>query len=155
MLSIRVLGVKPKRRWYVFRLFFKIGLCSAISFKRSRWELSIDVAEHRSVWKNCQYTYYTRFNFIPKTGSSPKTCFVFTVLASGFSASDLARKDETQIFEHSTVLHRTVLSVLLYLVLRELVRRLPLCESCVMEPSVEVEISRLCEGRPAQDIDGR
>ena len=27
-------------------LFFKIDLCSAISFKRSRWELSIDVAEH-------------------------------------------------------------------------------------------------------------
>jgi len=31
-----VLGMKPKRGWYVFWLFFKICLCSAISFKRSR-----------------------------------------------------------------------------------------------------------------------
>jgi len=32
--------------------FFKIHRCSAISFKRSRRELSIDVAEHRSILKN-------------------------------------------------------------------------------------------------------
>jgi len=32
----------------IFSLFFKIDPCSAISFKRSRRELSIDVAEHRS-----------------------------------------------------------------------------------------------------------
>jgi len=49
---IPVLGVKPKLGWYVFLLFFKIGLCSAISFKRSRRELSIDVAEHRFMSKN-------------------------------------------------------------------------------------------------------
>jgi len=36
--------------WKVF--FFKIGLCSAISFKTSRRELSIDVAEHRSIMKS-------------------------------------------------------------------------------------------------------
>jgi len=52
--AIPVLGVKPKRGRYVFWLFFKIGLCSAISFKRSRRELSIDVAEHRSTLKNYQ-----------------------------------------------------------------------------------------------------
>jgi len=47
--AIPVLGVKPKREWYVFWLFFKVGLCSAISFKRSRRELSIYVAEHKSI----------------------------------------------------------------------------------------------------------
>ena len=45
--AIPVLGVKPKREWYVFWVFFQIGLCSAILFKRSRRELSIDVAQHR------------------------------------------------------------------------------------------------------------
>ena len=53
---IPVLGVKPKRGYYVFWLFFKIGACSGISFKRSRRELSIDVAEHRSILKNVQNT---------------------------------------------------------------------------------------------------
>ena len=33
-------------------VIFKIGLCSAISFKRSQRELSIDVAEHSSIMKN-------------------------------------------------------------------------------------------------------
>ena len=33
-------------------VFFKIDLCSAVSFKRLRRELSIDVAEHRSILKN-------------------------------------------------------------------------------------------------------
>jgi len=36
----------------VFGLLFKTDLCSAISFKRSRRELSIDVTEHRSIFKN-------------------------------------------------------------------------------------------------------
>jgi len=49
---VPVLGVKPKRGWYVFGLFFKINQSSFISFKRSRRELSIDVAEHRSILKN-------------------------------------------------------------------------------------------------------
>jgi len=49
-------------------LFSKVGLCSAISFKRSRRELSIDVAEHRSMLKIYQNTHYPRFSFIPKTG---------------------------------------------------------------------------------------
>jgi len=34
------------REWCIFGLFFKIDLCSAILFKRSRVELSIDVTEH-------------------------------------------------------------------------------------------------------------
>jgi len=50
--SIPVLGVKLKWGWYVFWLFFRIGQCSAISFKRFRREVSIDVAEHRSIVKN-------------------------------------------------------------------------------------------------------
>jgi len=36
----------------VFQLFFEIDLCSAISFKRSRREFLIDVAEHWSISKN-------------------------------------------------------------------------------------------------------
>jgi len=36
----------------VFWLFFKVDLRSAISFKRSRRELSIDAAEHNFVSKN-------------------------------------------------------------------------------------------------------
>jgi len=63
---IPVLGVKPKRG-YVFWLFFKAGQCSAFPFKRSRRELSIDVAKHRSTLKNYLNTYYLRFGFIPKT----------------------------------------------------------------------------------------
>jgi len=58
----------------VRKLFFKLGLCSAISFERSRRELSIDVAEHRSVLENDQNTLYLRFSFIPRTGLAfPKT----------------------------------------------------------------------------------
>jgi len=66
--AIPILGVKPKRGCYVFWLFFKIGLCSATSLKRSRRELSIDVAEHGSMLKNYQNTHYPCFSFIPKTG---------------------------------------------------------------------------------------
>jgi len=65
--AIPVLGVKPKWGWYVFWLFFQIGLCSAMSFKRSRRELSIDVAEHRSMLKNYHKTHYPRFILTPKT----------------------------------------------------------------------------------------
>jgi len=61
-------GCETKAGLYVFWLFFKIGLCSAISFKRSQRELSIDVAQHRSILKNKQNTNYPRFSFLPKTG---------------------------------------------------------------------------------------
>ena len=46
------LGVKLKREQYVFWSFFKIDPCSVTSFKRSRRELSIDVAGHRSILEN-------------------------------------------------------------------------------------------------------
>jgi len=63
----------------VFWVFFKIGQCSAISFKRSRRELSIDEAEHGSMLKNFQNTHFSRLSFIPITGMAfPKTT-VFTV----------------------------------------------------------------------------
>jgi len=53
-------------------------LLSHITFKRSRRELSIDVAEHRSVSNNYQNTLYPRFSFIPKTGLAfPKRGFCF------------------------------------------------------------------------------
>ena len=57
---------------------YKTGLCSAISFERSRRELPIDVAEPRSPLKNYPNTYYPRLSLIPKTGMAfPKTggCF--------------------------------------------------------------------------------
>jgi len=58
----------------------KIGLCSAISFKRSQRELSIDVAELRPVLKNYQYTHYPRFSFTLKTGiAHPKTGVLFSL----------------------------------------------------------------------------
>ena len=69
-------------------LFFKIDLCSAISFKRSQRDLSIDVAEHRSTSTNYQNTHCPRFSFIPKTGiASPKTgvcfyCEVFRIVVT-------------------------------------------------------------------------
>jgi len=50
--AVPVFSVKPKWGWYAFWLFFKIGLCSAISFERSRREFSIGVAEHGSIFKN-------------------------------------------------------------------------------------------------------
>jgi len=89
--AIPVLGAKPKRGWCVFWLFFRIGIlrvlvifqnrhimCSAISFKRSRRELSIDVAEPRSTLKTYPNTHYPRFNFITKTGIAfPKTRVLF------------------------------------------------------------------------------
>jgi len=40
-------------------LIFKIDLCSATLFKSSRRELSIDVAEHRSILKINQNTHYS------------------------------------------------------------------------------------------------
>jgi len=45
-----------------------MGLCSAISFERSRRELSINVAEHGPMLKNYQNSHYPRFSFISKTG---------------------------------------------------------------------------------------
>jgi len=67
--AISVLGKKTKQGRYLFWLFFKIGLCSAILLlKRSRREFSINVPENRSMLKNYQNTHYSSFSFIPKTG---------------------------------------------------------------------------------------
>jgi len=71
------LSLKIKEKC-VFWSFFKIDICSATSFKRSRRELSIDMAEHRFILENNQYTHYPRFSFIPKTGvafSNTEVCF--------------------------------------------------------------------------------
>jgi len=74
-------GAKNK----VFWSLFKINLCSVTSFKRSRRELSIDVAEHRLSWKitKIRIVYYRRFSFTSKTGIElPETffCMYLTVL---------------------------------------------------------------------------
>jgi len=45
--AIPVLGVKPKRGWFAFCIFFKIGVRSAMSTKRFRRELSTDGAKLR------------------------------------------------------------------------------------------------------------
>ena len=59
-------------------VFFKIGLCSAISFKRSQRELFIDGAERRCTLNNYHYTPYHRFSFMPKAGIAfPKQGFCF------------------------------------------------------------------------------
>jgi len=76
---VPVLGMKLKRGCYVYWLFFEIGICSAISLKWPRRELSIDVAGNRFILKNYQHTHYPRvcsilFSFIPKMGTAfPKT----------------------------------------------------------------------------------
>jgi len=59
-----VLGVKLKRDWYVFWLFFKIDLCSATLMKSSRRDLSNDVGLG-SILKNNQNSYDPRFSFTP------------------------------------------------------------------------------------------
>jgi len=64
--AIPVLGVKLKRAYNVFSLFFNIDLCTATSFERFRRELPIDMAERRSILKNNQNTHYPRFSFTPK-----------------------------------------------------------------------------------------
>jgi len=46
-----VLGEKSNRGGTHFAHFFKMDPCSAMSIKRTRRELSIDVAEHSSILK--------------------------------------------------------------------------------------------------------
>jgi len=74
-------GRETKTGTHIFWLFPKIGLYSAISwhaFETSRRELSIDMAEHRSMLENYQNTHYSRFSFTPKTGTAfPKTILCF------------------------------------------------------------------------------
>jgi len=63
-------GCETKTGTY-FGYFSRLAyVCSAIPFKRSRQELSIDVAEHKCTLKNYKNAHYPRFSFIPKTGTA-------------------------------------------------------------------------------------
>ena len=77
--ALPILGVKRKRGWYVFSYFFKIGECSAISFKRSRRELSTDVAEHRSILNKYQNT-----RCLKQVYQSPKRGFCFYCVSQDY-----------------------------------------------------------------------
>jgi len=65
-------------------LWVKVDLCSAASFKSSRQELSIDMAEHRSILKNNQNT-YPRFSYTPKTGVELPEMGILFSLCPAFS----------------------------------------------------------------------
>ena len=54
-----MLGVKLKRRWYVFWPLFKVDLCSATSMESSRRDLFNDMAEHGAILKNDQNTHHS------------------------------------------------------------------------------------------------
>jgi len=72
--SIPVLGVNTETGVVLIWLFSKIDLCSATSFKSAFQDLLNDVADHRSILKNYQNTFYTRFGIRSKTGLEfPKT----------------------------------------------------------------------------------
>jgi len=77
--AMLVFGVKLKRGWYVIWLFFKIGRCSAISFERSRRELSFDVIERRCILKKFPKYALAPFSFhTRKRYSIPQNeCFFF------------------------------------------------------------------------------
>ena len=71
--AIPVVIMKPKRIGTYCSNFSK-DLCSAVSLKTSRRELSIVVAGRRSMLKNNENTHYPRFSFIHKTDIAfPKT----------------------------------------------------------------------------------
>ena len=78
--------MKLKRGLYIFWLFSKIGLRSAIPMESSRRDLLNDVAEHLSVFKIIiiiiKNTYCIRFSFITKPDKAfpKKDVFVFTVI---------------------------------------------------------------------------
>jgi len=87
---------------------FQDSLYSAISFKRSWRELSIDGAEHRSTLKNDKNTHYPRFSFIPgiaflKTG----VCFYSAVAPLSLATTNGTKEVETAIIESFlTLIHR-------------------------------------------------
>ena len=97
--ALPVLGVKSKRGWYVFWWMFKIGLCSAISIKRSRRELSIDVAEHRSTLKITKIRTNPFLVSYPKHGI-PKigVCF-YWVRIEGLNFSENIRISTSSLIE--------------------------------------------------------
>jgi len=81
-IDVPVLGVKLIKLGDVDWLFSKIDSCSAISFKRYRRELFIDVAERTTILKNNQNTYYPSFSFTSKTHIAflKNGCFVINVV---------------------------------------------------------------------------
>ena len=60
-------GCETKNGGGAYFDYFSRQACLAISLNRSRRELSIDVAEHRSTMKNYENSHYLRFSFIPNT----------------------------------------------------------------------------------------
>jgi len=65
---VRILVIFEHEKGSPILMFLEIDLCSAILFKRSQRELSIDVAVHSSILKDYQNAYYsTPFIFTPKT----------------------------------------------------------------------------------------
>jgi len=75
--SIPFFGCETKTGVEHVLVFFNINLCSATSMESSRRDLFNDVADHESILKNNQNTYYPRFSFTPKTGMTPKTIVLF------------------------------------------------------------------------------
>ena len=90
---------------------------SAKSF-RSRRELSIDVAEHRTILKNNQNSYYPRFSFRSKTGIElPETGVSFLLriwlfskigLCSAISFKMFRRELSIDVAEHRSMLKTTI-----------------------------------------------
>jgi len=75
---VPVLGVKPKRGWYVFWLFFNIDQCSATSLESSRRDLLNDMAERLPIWKKKGRTIPVLVSHTHKTALAfPKTGFCF------------------------------------------------------------------------------
>jgi len=59
------MGMKVKQGANVIGLFLKTNLSTAISMKRSRRELSIDMFIHKSIYKNDEITFIPCFTFPP------------------------------------------------------------------------------------------
>ena len=95
--SAPIFGVELKRK-YFFCLFFKIGLCSAISFKRSRGGLSTDVAEHTSISKNHRNSYNTRLVSHLKEVVFPNTAGLVLLCAARKTLSNKISRDRIFLF---------------------------------------------------------
>jgi len=69
--------MKEKQGESVIWLFLKINLPTAISMKKYRRELSIDMIIDRGIFKNNQISLSPCFPFIPKTGASFYRAYLF------------------------------------------------------------------------------
>jgi len=94
--------IKEERTLVIFKdkpiwLFLRINLSTAISMKRSRRELSSDVAVDRFIVKNNQITSFPCFTFIPKTGKGlPKLRVCFYSAHRKIRLSELRERCATQ-----------------------------------------------------------